>query len=466
MSQASWFQRLRGNYEESSEDIEMRLEASAILPEGLTSTPKKGAPTTFIPDMILEEVNARDNINHIAKVIKQDPIAARIVYGIAEKVFDDWFVLRTADGEEHPLNAEIQREFTRLRAKHYFTMALAGERGFGHTWLQVIREKKKPLTIDTTDSEQKPLRVAALDFWTPQQATVYKYDPNNGAPAQIRIKYKVGIATENTLEVDRILEEDKVKDMILIRTRPYDRSHAGRPIIGPVWDYLVYLRYLFHAVTWYAMKVGLGWLYVKVRKLTDKKRIALENNFKAQSPKRFLVLDSDVEDINFVQSAGGNIDFPAYAAAILDQIAAGVDMPVVSLTGQAQGSIAGGEGIEKALYSTINSAQQAFEPYIREVILKMHYDDSDMFVSWNTRFAHDEKQQAEIEVAHVSAQVARLGYMTMNEVRSIDKLGTVEGGDESPAKKEDPLSQFSQAFGKNSPESQEQNKNPEGDQLG
>ena len=444
----SWMERLTG----------VRIE-SARVPSDM-GTVKKAAPPTFIPDMILKEVWTRDNLDHIKQVATQDPIAARIVYMVAEKALDDWFVIRDLDGAEHPNNREIQKEFIRLRAKHYFTMALAGERAFGHTWLHVIREKP-PLTIDTEDSLQLPLRVAALDFWTPTDAKVFKYNSVNGAPETIRIKYRVGSAPETTVEVEKYIA---AKDLVLFRTRPFDRSHQGRSVLEPVWDYLVYLRYLFHAVTWYAMKVGLGWLLVKVRKLGTESATRVEANLKNMSAKRFLMHDKDVEDIKFLGATGSAINFDSYIDAILDQIAAGTDIPKVVLTGQEQGSISGGESIEKALYSTINSVQQEVDPYIREVIIHMNYDDSDMVIDWNTRYAHDEKEEAEIEVSHVSANVAKLQYMTMNEVREAEGLPKIEGGDESPGARPD-IMIGQQKQEPISPQEQDQTRNPEGKQL-
>ena len=451
--------RIRGFREEEAEP-EMRLEASARLPDSITTGAKKGAPPTFIPEMILEEIWLRDNLEHKAKVARQDPIAARIVYMVSRKALDDWFVIRTPDGEEHPDNAAIQIEFTKLRAKHYFTMALAGERWAGHTWLQVIKEGQ-PLTIDTQDSLQLPQRVAGLDFWTPDIAKVDTYDKTTGAPATIKIKYEVGVAKESTFTIEKTLN---AKDMILFRTRPFDRSHEGRSVLDPIWDYLVYLRFMFHSVSWYGMKVGLGVWYAVVRKLTAEKRAALQTNLKDLSVKRVLLLDTDVEKFGFEGASGGAINFDVYIDAIWDMCAAGVDMPKVSLIGQEQGSIAGGEGIEKALYSTIKSIQREVEPYFREVVLRMNYDDSNMVWDWNAVFAHDEKQEAEIEVAHVSAQVARLQYMTMNEVRALDKMDTVEDGDASPAKKQDDIRIG--VTGMEPPSKQEQTRNREGDQLG
>ena len=446
----TWQERLSG----------VRTE-SARVPEGPSSQTVKGAPPTFVPDMILKEVWKRDNMKHVLQMSQQNPIAARIVHMVAKKAIDDWFIIRNLEGEEHPLNAEIQLEFIRLRAKHYVTMALAGERWGGHSWLQVIREKRT-LTIDTEDSEQLPLRITGLDFWTRDVAKVWMYNTVNGAPEEIQIKYEVGVAAESTRTVEKILD---AKDFILFRTRPFDRSHQGRGVLDSVWDYLVYLQYLFHAVTWYAMKVGLGWLFAKIRNLTDEKRSAMETNMKRMGTMRFLMFDTDVEDIGWIGAGGASINFSDYIDAILDEIAAGTDLPKVVITGQEQGSIAGGEGIEKALYSTIQGIQGEVDPYLREVIIKMDYDDSDMVLDWNTRYAHNEKDEAEIEASHVSAQVARLQYYKMNEVRAIDSLEPVEGGDKSPAEQE-PVNFNINQGGPISPSEQDQTRNKPGKQIG
>ena len=65
--------RIRGFREE--EEPEMRLEASARLPSSITTGAKKGAPPTFIPEMILEEIWLRDNLAHKAKVAKEEAIS-------------------------------------------------------------------------------------------------------------------------------------------------------------------------------------------------------------------------------------------------------------------------------------------------------------------------------------------------------------------------------------------------------
>jgi hypothetical protein len=347
------------------------------MPDAITSGIKRGAPSRFVPDLILDEATNRNDLNHLAQVAKQDPIAARIVYMIAENVFDDWFVLQDKDGEEHAINAPVQEEFTRLRAKHYFTMALAGERAFGHTWLYIGKED---LRIDTK-GEKLPQRVAKLDFFTPEIAKVKKYD-NIGAPETLEITYQTG-AGEGTLPVRKQIP---AKDFILFRTRPFDRSHEGRSILDPIWDDLIGLMQLFHAVIFYAGKVGMGWLKVQVRNLTAEKRTAIRTMIEEQSPKRFLLHDKDIEDMSYLGATGASINFGDYIDAILDRVAAGVDIPKVVLTGQEQGNISGGEGIQKALYATINRAQSSVEPYIRETIARLGHTEEDYVVGWNTRY--------------------------------------------------------------------------------
>jgi hypothetical protein len=412
--------------------------------------------------MIQKQYTDRNNLEHLEKMARQNPLAVRIVYMIAENVFDDGFVLKDKDGEEHAINAPVQEEFTRLRFKHYFTMALATERWAGHSWLHIGMEDTEDLRIDTKGDEIQP-RVAKLDFFSPKLAKVKIYD-EIGAPKTLEITYQTA-AGEGTLPVRKLMP---AKDFILFRTRPFDRSHEGRSVLEPVWDFLVGLADLFHSIIFYAGKVGKGWLKVQVRNLTAEKRTAIRAMIEEQSPKRFLLHDKDIEDMSWIGASGSSINFKDYIDAVLDEVAAGFDVPLVALTGQAQGSISGGEGIQKALYSTINRIQGSVEPYIRETIARMGHTEEDYVVDWNTRYAHDEKEEAEIEVSKVSSNVARLQYMTMNEVRNLEGLDAIDGGDETPGTKDD-FSIGVSGFGEEeptSPSKQEQTRNKEGKQLG
>ena len=88
--------------------------------------------------------------------------------------------------------------------------------------------------------------------------------------------------------------------------------------------------------------------------------------------------------------------------------------------------------------------------------------NGDYEIDWNTRYATDEKEQAEIEVAHTSANVAKMQYMTVNEVRALEGLGPTEGGDEILSLKDPFAVNIEEPTG---PEKQEQTRNPEGKQL-
>jgi hypothetical protein len=163
------------------------------------------------------------------------------------------------------------------------------------------------------------------------------------------------------------------------------------------------------------MKIGLGALLVRVRKLTEEDKVALEAAMKDFSTKRFLLFDKRVEEFGFVGASGSAVNFDDYIDSVLDQIAAGTDVPKTILTGQEQGAITGAELNNKALYATINKIQQSVEPYVREVIARFGYTEEDYVISWNTRFAHDELEKAQIRVLNAQADEAEARIEQMSQ---------------------------------------------------
>ena len=380
----------------------LRIESSARMPEGLASRKKSGAPPTFVPRLILDEIWDRNNVDHLAIVAREDPIAARAIYSFAANMWDDGFTLMTApkDGEEHPMNAEVQKRLEEINFKHYMTMGTAGERAFGHTWLQYVRATDTDLRIDEVDVGQNP--VLKLDFWTPENAKVKTYD-KIGAPEWIEITYQTGSGAGEgaTLPVEKLIHASNLR---LLRKRAFDRSEEGRPVLGPVWDYMVYLRFMLHSISWYAMKIGLGALVVKIWKgLSSEDKTAIETMMKEFSIKRFMMIDQRVEEISFEGAGGSSINFQDYASVIMDQIAAGLDIPKTVLVGQEQGAITGSEMNNKALYASIHKEQVSYNIDLRAIIAELGFTETDYYIEHNMRFAHDEMEQAQIRVLNAQA---------------------------------------------------------------
>ena len=202
--------------------------------------------------------------------------------------------------------------------------------------------------------------------------------------------------------------------------------------------------------------------------LSDEVRAQIEDMLQNISASRAGTVNSDdIEKVEWTgPTSGGTTDIAQGIDMYLGLVSAATGIPKDILIGMSAGAITGSEINNKSLYATLNQVQKSIEPFIRDLISRMGCT-GDYEIDWNTRYATDEKGEAEIEVSHVSAQVARLQYNTLNEVRSIDGLPSLDGGDETPGAKDDFSIGFSGMEEEEpvTPSEQEQTRNPEGKQI-
>ena len=209
-----------------------------------TTTTNKNAPPTFVPELIRNKTWIVDDLEHLDKVARYDPVAKFVVYEIAEQVFDDWFRLVDEDGNE--VLPEAMRQLRMLNARKAFTQVLAAERTFGYAWLYTGKNRYIPQVAEGG-------RIASLQCFTPRNCSVFEYD-ETGHPKTMKIEMTVGKGNSQYGEVLYLPAED----FMLWCTRPISTGYTGRSILEPVWDMLTYLRYEFHAMTFYDIKIGHG----------------------------------------------------------------------------------------------------------------------------------------------------------------------------------------------------------------
>lgn len=389
-----------------------REETQRIHDTGTSSA----APPTFVPELIKDKVWNRDDPGDQFKVARHDPIGYYITHKISENVFDDWFRFVDKDGNE--IMFDVQKELRKLNARRIFTQVLAGERTFGHSWLYTGKAKFR----DSTSFNGN--RIANLDYFTPRMAEVVKYD-GLGQPEELKIE----LSTDKGTRVFELPADD----FILVRTRPYDRTHKGHPATYSVWDYLTYLRYIFHSISWYDMKIGLGIFVMRTKnQLSQQEMSNLQEAYQDISVKRSGVFDDRIEDVEFIGADAGGTNFHEDIAALLNMIAAGCGIPKDVLTGVSAGAITGSEINNKALYATLNQIQRSFEPVIRELVRRMGYD-REFDIDWNTRYAHDEEEKARINYLNAQELGLKMQWMTINEIRAEEGLPPVENGDRLPS---------------------------------
>ncbi len=373
----------------ATEEQTYRIEAAQRLYSASTD---KTEPLTFTDDLVTNNTWERESKQDLLEVAYKDPIAYYICVKISENVFDDWFqFVDPTTGEE--VMQDVQREMQIINAKFWLTQALIGERIFGHSWLFTGPNKYRQ---DYSSGGQ----IANLDVFTPMNAEFVGVD-GYGNPTTVRV-------WPNPSDISQF-EDLPASDFIFFCTRPRGRSWAGYSALYPVWTDLTYVRSAKHALGWANQKFGIGLFLWKLKgRLTDETATALENMLKDISLMRAALVDGNlVDDVLFVGPSGSMTTNIAEAVDMhLGLISAGSGIPKDILTGVSAGAITGSEINNKALYATLSQIQQSVEVYIRELVRRMGYTNEDYAISWNTRYATDELEQAQIRL--LNAQAAQL----------------------------------------------------------
>lgn len=431
-----------------------RLEASVRVSE--TGVVEANTPSTAIPSLILLDPHDKYSPSTQAIVIREDPIARYCVHRIAEIVYDDGFKLvKRGTDEEHPYNAPIQDELIRMNGKQMLIRWLAAERGFGHAWLDVIPASNEDYKEDDTNNQLQP-KIAKIDVYTPLFTEVVSWD-GDGNPEDLRVTINLPDGQTSHVPI-------KASDCILMRTRPYgDRSFRGLSVLTDIWDALTYIRQVLFSMGWFAIKVGIGVFYVKIRGAVTKEKVAAAKAvLTGLSTKRGIIYsDLVVDEFGFIEASSGATDFTGYVDTLLSQVASGTHIPKTIFVGMSDSSL-GGAGVSVDLQvSLINSEKKKQEYYLRELFFKMGFEDTDYDFEWPVRYATSEEQKSKIMMNNAQADSVHLNFMAVNEIRERRGLEPVEGGDEILGLRETNKMDFNFQ----SSDEKDQTQNEEGEQI-
>jgi len=417
-----------------------------------TDDVNKTKPPTHIPELIRAGDLSSDDAEHLEKVAQKDPLANFIVYGVADTIFDDDFKFVDADGEEIML--DTKKELRRLNANKAWIQCLAAERWGGWAYQYMGPNKYAPQSGEGG-------RLATIACFTRRQCSVFEYT-ETGEPKTMKLNLTIGRG--NSQEgIELFLP---AKDFIIWNTRPKGRGDTGRSILEPIWSLLQDIRYLFHAMTWYDIKIGHGLFAVYVQAGFDATVIARwQSALEDISHKRALVVDSgDVDKMEFVGPTSNATDFVEHIDMCIQTLSVPVGIPKELLMGAAAGAVTGSETNIKLGDEQERKIKNSIEEYLRATVRAMGYSNEDYFIEWIEKTAHTEEERAKIEQTHAQAMATKLPYLTIDEVRAED------GYDPLPDGRGDKLSSEVTSFGIDvkglqSPEEKEKTQNPEGDQL-
>ena len=447
--------------QEKEEDVRtygLMVLGEAYRQEGTTRTPSTGVdrrnyPSNYVSDMITGQVWNIESLPDRGKVARYDPQGYNIVWGIANAVYDPWF--RFVDPETgDEIMQDVQAELERLEAQKWLRLAYGYERAYGWSWLRVALVSQTDYRIDTMEHDDVDVTFM-LDSFSPEDAEVVHLD-KYGRPDKLRL-----YLPSDTGEKNSKYEEEDTTGYMLMRTRPYDRSYKGLPATGPCWDYMTYLRLIFNSIANYSQKIGLGAFIIKTKSaMTAELKASIEAMAKDLSTNRYALIDGRfIESLEFAGAQASSINFGEFIAVLMDQVAAGSMIPKDILTGASAGAISGSELNSKEAYGMVSKEQSKQNRYVRELVYRLGYTETNYLIEWNTRYATDEKEAADIEVAKVNSNIGRLQYMKLNEVRALVNLPPCDGGDESPNAQPD----FSIGVKGQQPDKEEdKNNNPEG----
>lgn len=408
-----------------------------------TGTTNKNAPPTFVPEIVRGKYWVVTDLDHLDVVARQDPIANFIVYGVPEMIFDDGFMLVDENGDETRKNKAIQRELRRLNANKVFIQCLAAARNYGFCYLYTGKNKYIPETPEGG-------RIASLRCFTPRECVIHEYD-QVGNPKTYKITLNVG-------KGGSVVGEElflPAGDFIV-----WERDHTRSSVLEAIWDMLVYIRYLFHSMTFYDIKIGHGLFVAYTEAGYDATmKGKYDTAFQDISIKRAMMVDkSEISEIVFVGPTGSQTNFVEHIDMCIQTLSVPTNIPKELLMGAAAGAVTGSETNIKLGDEQERKIKNACEFPIREVIKRMGWDIATDIFKWLEKSALNEDDVVKIEDLHSRAMGQMLSYMTIDEVRAIDNLPPLpDGRGDKLANEGDPLSQFSQAFGKNPEEQQEPN---------
>jgi hypothetical protein len=358
-------------------------------------------PLAFTSDLVTGEYTNKNEPTNLLKVAWEDPIGHRICILLSTNVFDDWFIIKKKSDDpleeekEHPQNQQIQEEFLRMNAKYHFTQALIGERIFGRSFLIYNYNIHR-------DEVELGYQVATLDVFTDENMQILQesYDLESGEPEYITVRPNAAYESVT----DRI----PWADLTMWCTRPKGRSYDGYSAMYAVWDLMTYLREGIDSAVWMIKKYGIGvWLWYVRGGASSELIDSLQDTLQNMSGKRAVVVETDkFEKVDWSgPPPSGTTSTIEISDYILGMISAGSGIPKDIYTGVSAGAITGSEINNKALYATINKIQSDVTPFVLEAITRMGYDVSDMIIEWNTRYATDELEQAQVRQMNADALI-------------------------------------------------------------
>ena len=361
--------------------------------------------------------------------VTREPVAHRIVFTVAHDIFDHWFQLYLEGNEQDKtFDNQIQKELTRINAKHELMRMSTFERAYGWSILALgyadaSNSLSEPATNPVSLEEVKaysPLQIAQID------EVRNRNDPRYGLPQYYHIK-RTGLASTLKIHYSRVIH---------FASRLLEHDYKGMSVLDPVWDDLVTLRNIRWGMgqTMYRYGHGFPDLTFTGAEKTDIDDWIADGNFANLSARTFFA-HNEMQEIEFKGLAGRALDPMNYYLPIMENISAGSGIPLAILRGVQAGTLTGSEVNQQEYFALIGDEETYYETGIRQLIKSLTQTEDDFKFKWMGGFQLDDLKQAQIDQVIAQTLQIKGDWHTRNELRALEdpklaKLSEEQGGEE------------------------------------
>jgi len=343
---------------------------------------------------------------------KREPVANRIVVGVAEDIFNKWFKIENIDKpDDIDLDKQVQTELERLEAKQHLTRLAILERLYGWSVL-VLGYQDSAEDLQTPVSN--PSSLDSLQVYS--KPDVSKIEENDDAESENYL-YPEYV----TLNISQGSKRIHLTRFLWTSTRLVDHRYLGVSALENVYDDINALRRMRWSLAMTMIRHGSGFPDVKLigASIADVDAFIASGQFDNLNAMRYFV-HNDQQELNFKGAEGSVLNPSVYVLPIFESISAGTRIPVAILRGAQAGALTGSEVNEREYAQLISSIQSQYERTVKQLvtaIMNVRKLKGNFKIAWNSIIELDEKTQADIDNVKERTNVLKTNYMTINEVR-------------------------------------------------
>ena len=369
----------------------------------------------------------------------REPVGYWWVVRIAEDIWDNWWVLKDVDNlDSEELDGKTQPVMEMLKAKIQNPRETIFERRYG-TALMLYSytgqgEWEEPLIPGGKLMQMTPYP------WTQIDVSVVDTDeesPRFGLPEFYRISRGAVAGSTATLPTGTTANDQ----LVVHWTKAYadaprldEHPYLGYPAIDVLFDDLIGGRNARWGMYQGYYRNGQGFPVVKTMGTQKENEAWVTNggldNF--LNSRGYIVMNKE-EDFVFAGSADA-IQSPAtFFDVYFTFVSAATGVAKDTIAGVSAGRVTGGESNERKYFKAISLQQHKKEPFLRDLLDRLIETGQIEFsgeyvIDWVDPFEVNPQDAASIEFMEARTEGLKT-YMTINEVRDLNGLPPVEGGE-------------------------------------